>query len=52
MFAALYRISLLARNFNEICQTVDKRGICQATSTAQRKLPVFQVKFYHMPGSP
>ena len=24
---------------NEICQTVDKCGICQATSTAQRKLP-------------
>ena len=24
---------------NEICQTVDKYGICQATSTAQRKLP-------------
>ena len=23
---------------NEICQTVDKCGICQATSTAQRKL--------------
>ena len=24
---------------NEICQTVDKCGICQATSTTQRKLP-------------
>ena len=24
---------------NEICQTVDKCGICQTTSTAQRKLP-------------
>ena len=24
---------------NEICQTVDKCGVCQATSTAQRKLP-------------
>ena len=24
---------------NEICQTVDKCGICQATSIAQRKLP-------------